>query len=127
MNRKLVGALLLGGVLMVSPGLAIAAKSVSAKLTIAATRTAPFSGYLLSGTLSSSDKACVKGRVVKVYLRRATDRSYSETGRATATSSGKWALPKKHPVTPGKYYAKVDKKGSCKAAKSKTIIGSAYY
>jgi hypothetical protein len=30
-------------------------------------------------------------------------------------------------VTPGKYYAKVDKKGSCKAAKSKTITGPAYY
>ena len=127
MNRRIVGGLMLAGLLMLGPGLANAAKSFSTQVTITATRNVPFTGYRISGTVASSDKTCVKGRLVKVYLRRAVDRAFYNTAQAVAKSNGKWALPKNHPLAPGKYYAKADRKGSCRAAKSKTITGSAYY
>jgi hypothetical protein len=123
MNRKLVGAILLAGALMVSAGLANAAGSYSANLTITATRDAATGGYLIRGTLTSPNKACVKKRLVKVYLSGVPGHA-----KAVATSSGKWALTN-YLIGPGQYYAQVDKlkvaKGSCKGAKSKTITGAA--
>jgi hypothetical protein len=108
---------------MVSPGLANAARSYSAKLTITATRDPATRGYLIKGTLTSPNKACVKKRLVKVYLS-----GVHGPAKAIATSSGKWALTN-YLIGPGQYYAQVDKlkvaKGTCERAKSKTITGAA--
>ena len=123
MTRKLVGVLSLAGALMLSPGIASAAKKpVATKVTIAATWTAQFVGYAVHGNLTSSSNACTKHRTLRVFERRPADRSFSLANFFVAQSGGKWMLNDYY-LDPGKYYATVDKKGNCSAAKSKTITG----
>jgi hypothetical protein len=124
MTRRLIGVLSLAGALMLSPGIASAAKKpVSTKVTIAATWTPQFVGYAAHGTLTAGSKACMKHRTLRVFIRRPADRSFSLANFFVAPSTGKWKLDN-YFLDPGKYYATVDKKGICKAAKSKTITGA---
>lgn len=126
MNRKLVGALLSCGVLLLGAAFANAAgSSYSSKLTIKAKLHKPSGGYLISGKLTSKKKACVKGRVVGVHLKGIGEKF--PVSQAVVKSNGTWAVSKNYPINPGRYWATVDKlklkKGSCKAERSKTITG----
>jgi hypothetical protein len=71
------------------------------------------------GKLTSPRKGCLGSRQVKMYRER-----YGKTkllGRDESADNGKWSIPVGNALTSGSYYAKVAKRGRCKAAKSKLV------
>ena len=70
------------------------------------------------GKLTSPRQACLGSRKVKMYRERNGNKKL--LGRDTSADNGKWAVPVKK-LTSGSYYAKVAKRGKCKAAKSKVL------
>ena len=70
------------------------------------------------GNLTSKRGSCLGNRKVKLY--RSYQGSTKQLGQDTTGSNGKWTIPVK-PLTSGAYFAKVSKRGNCKAGKSQVL------
>lgn len=71
------------------------------------------------GKLTSSRKGCLGSRKVKMYREKSGKKK--QLGKDTSEDNGKWAIPVGKNLTSGSYYATVDKRGKCKAAKSQLL------
>jgi hypothetical protein len=71
------------------------------------------------GKLTSPRKGCLGSRKVKMY--RQNGRRKKLLGRDTSSDNGRWATQVGKNIAPGSYYAKVAKRGKCKAAKSRVL------
>jgi hypothetical protein len=71
------------------------------------------------GKLSSPRKGCLGSRTVKVY--REAGGQKKQLGKDKSEDNGKWAVPVGKNLSSGAYYATVDKRGKCKAAKSQVL------
>ena len=69
------------------------------------------------GSVTSKSSGCLGNRKVKLY--RSLSGSTKQLGQATTNAKGKWKIPVK--LTSGAYFAKVSKRGNCKAGKSQLL------
>ena len=68
------------------------------------------------GKLNSPRSACLGSRTVKMYR---TDKGKTvQLGKDKSADSGAWKVPVGKNFKPGKYFATVAARGSCKGAKS---------
>jgi hypothetical protein len=71
------------------------------------------------GKLTSPRQACLGSRKVKLY--REVNGKKKQLGTDTSEDNGKWAIPLGKNLSPGGYYAIVEARGKCKAAKSQLL------
>jgi hypothetical protein len=69
------------------------------------------------GNLTSKRSSCLGNRKVKLY--RSLNGSTKQLGQDTTNAQGKWKIPVK--LSSGAYFAKVTKRGNCKAGKSQVL------
>lgn len=121
MKATTIGCMLAVTAVSVSAGFAQAGDSFKTKLTMmyASQESFGFEGF--QGTVSSTEKGCVKGRKVKVVYDAPpgySDKTYADKSGA----SGKWRVELPYKPPPGDYRAKVKatqiKAGRCKGAKA---------
>ena len=92
------------------PALASGAGSGSTKIVLSIKLPA------FHGKLTSPRSACLGGRTVKMY--RANKGKTVQLGKDKSEDNGAWKVPVGKNFKPGKYFATVAARGTCKAAKS---------
>jgi hypothetical protein len=71
------------------------------------------------GKLTSPRQACLGSRKVKMY--REVNGTKKQLGKDTSEDNGKWEILLGKNLSPGAYYAIVEARGKCKAAKSQLL------
>jgi len=106
-------ALLVVATVAVAVSASPAAASYGTKVVISL-KTPAFHGKVTSGR-----SACVGGRTVRLFRKKAGPDTVLGTARSNA--KGKWAIPIGRLRSGASYYAKAAAKGRCRAAKSRVL------
>jgi hypothetical protein len=112
-RRALFAVLVVAVAAALLPALAAAAGKNSTKIVVSL----KFPAF--HGKLTSPRQGCLGSRKVKLYRER--NGKKVQLGKSTSKDNGSWAVPVGKNLTSGSYYATVDKRGKCKAAKSQVL------
>jgi hypothetical protein len=113
-SRALLAVLAVAAAVLLLPVVSAAGAGKNSTKIVISLKTPAF-----HGKLSSPRQACLGSRKVKMY--RELNNTKKLLGKDTSEDNGKWAILLGKNLKAGLYYAIVEPRGKCKAAKSQLL------